>query len=701
MERHVRHVIRQTPFLQSPPPPPQQHASPARLCRHEIVTGRVVGTGGFSVVSTVASIVLDPAVSAMLSSEENAARRLLAQSCVDPVTNRPRFVVKHLQEKLLWSAASSSSSQQQGSDPAATATAATTTASVPNQAALHDDDGNNDSNPTSAFAAAAIDLILECEYLRRLHHPNIVRLFGMPVGEGSEAFRQQEGRHDGFFLLLERVDTTLEDAIQAERAEVRVHHQQRQRQRQRQLHHASEALDAKLGRGIQLAAALAHLHSLGIVFRDLKPQNVGLVRGGWGYHSSSSSSSNDNDRVVLLDFGLCRQLPGYDDNSSNKSSTDEAGECNDNRQDGTTHRRPLSSTPTTTMIRGVYHMSAVGTRRYLAVEVVNSSTYNELADVYSWSLVLWEYLALSRPFPHYDVRQHALHVCQQGERPDTGMLPHEVRQLLRQCWTEDWRARLSMEEVVALLTAIVRSHYYDRQRLLHNRLVSLIDAEMEGDEEDDDEREDVTCAPIDLALRRTFDDGMSLSASSLRHPILASSCVPSERCAYEQYQQHQHQQHPAVSPLSWRMLLPSDESQHQAHLGTWTRPDGGVSASSFTTRSMSTDDNDHGHEDLRVNDPDALPHRLLDDDSLALARDGMELVMMSAKRRSEPHRAEFSSSYGTHLSTLSGSTSSSSASSSSHLFGDDYPDHLATGEHELSMSLVADPQVLASSPFDS
>jgi serine/threonine protein kinase len=676
------------------------------LCRHEIVAGRVVGTGGFSVVSIVASIVLDPAVSARLSADENAARRLLAKSCVDPVTNRPRFVIKHLQEKLLWSSSSSSSQQQQqGSEPAA---AAATTTSVPHQPALHDDnDNDNYSNPTSAFAAAAIDLILECEYLRRLHHPNIVKLFGMPVGGGSDAFRGQQqqegGRYDGFFLLLERVDATLEDAIQAERAEVQNQRRQlRQRQRQR-LHHASEALDAKLGRGIQLAAALAHLHSLGIVFRDLKPQNVGLVRG-----RDSNGNGNGDDRVVLLDFGLCRQLPGFDgdsnnNNNSSNSSKDEARECNDNQDGGMTHRRPLSPPPTT--IRGVYHMSAVGTRRYLAVEVVNSSTYNELADVYSWSLVMWEYLALSRPFPHYDVRQHALHVCQQGERPDTGMLPHEVRQLLRQCWTEDWRARLSMEEVVALLTAIVRSHHYDRQRLLHNRHVSLIDAEMEGDEEDDDEREDVTCAPIDLALRRTFDDGMSLSASSLRHPILASSSVPSERWSYEehQHQQHQHQQHPAVSPLSWRMLLPPDESQHQAHLGTWKRPDGGVSASSFTTRSMSTDDNDHGHEDLRVSDPDAWPHTFLVeyDDSLALPRDGMELVMMSAKRRREPHRAEFSASFGTHLSTLSGSTSSSSASSSSHLFGDDDPNHLATGEHELSMSLVADPRVLASSPFDS
>jgi serine/threonine protein kinase len=691
IQRHVRHVVHQTPFLRAPSQ--QQRQQPqAKLCRHEIVTGRVVGKGGFSAVSLVQQIRLDPNVSSRLSRQENEARHLLATTCVDPATQQPRYVIKHLQERLL------SSSSSPPSSPPSSATVASLPTSCPAASPRRDAPGDDDSDSsggnvgdTSAFAAAATDLILEGEYLRRLDHPNIVRLVGMPALEGSEALRD-EGRYDGFFLLLERVDLTLEDAIQAELDDWQDQQQQPHPWRTPSISPSSSsprtaplsaALDAKLEMGIQLASALAHLHSLGIVFRDLKPQNVGIVRGHRRHDINDSINRHGvpEDRVVLLDFGLCRQLPCFDD-------ADEAGEGR-SHEDTTPRSRRRRRRPSST-IRGVYHMSAVGTRRYLAVEVVNSSRYNELADVYSWSLVMWEYLALARPFPNYDVAQHALHVCQQGERPDVRALPGEVRHLLGQCWTEDLGARLAMDEVVGLLTAIVRSHYYDRQRVIHNRGIFLIDAAMDEaeDEGDGDAREDAGGLPsTDLALDGDFDEDMSLSISLLRQarPVVASCTSPSGLDV----------KHHAVSPLSW-MLLP-DESQQKAHVGTWKK----LGSASVTTRSMSSgDDSD---DDLHLTGgPDASSRNFLDD-SLAFSRDGMLVVTAKKRHRGSHPAAEGSSppSDGTHLTALSCSTTSSSASgmfggADDFMTSHDHHDH----HHELSMSLVADPRVLSSSPFD-
>lgn len=94
-------------------------------------------------------------------------------------------------------------------------------------------------------------------------------------------------------------------------------------------------------------------------------------------------------------------------------------------------------------------MSGVGTRRFMAPEVVNSNTYNAKADCYSWAMTFVEMLTLQKPYPHYSSAQHAEFVCKQGERPILAChsIPPVLLELLENSWCQDVRTRFSMRDI--------------------------------------------------------------------------------------------------------------------------------------------------------------------------------------------------------------------------------------------------------------
>jgi serine/threonine protein kinase len=108
-----------------------------------------------------------------------------------------------------------------------------------------------------------------------------------------------------------------------------------------------------------LLAALVHAHQLGILHRDVKPENVMFPR--------QPASS----RPVLIDFGLARFLDG--------GPLTAAGMC-------------------------------VGSPSYLAPERLLGRAYDARADLYSLGVVLYEMLAGARPIagttPHDILRGH-------------------------------------------------------------------------------------------------------------------------------------------------------------------------------------------------------------------------------------------------------------------------------------------------------
>ena len=86
----------------------------------------------------------------------------------------------------------------------------------------------------------------------------------------------------------------------------------------------------------------------------------------------------------------------------------------------------------------------------MAPEVARWSNYNEAADVYSFSIVMWNVSTLKIPYITYNHRKWYRHVVQGKERPDLDSemeISESMKKLMSKCWNDDIFSRPSFDHI--------------------------------------------------------------------------------------------------------------------------------------------------------------------------------------------------------------------------------------------------------------
>ena len=154
---------------------------------------------------------------------------------------------------------------------------------------------------------------------------------------------------------------------------------------------------------------------LEVLFRDLKPENLGF---------------DANGVIKIFDFGVARDLVYV------KEIKDRLG--------------------------------FTGTPRYMANEVGTGKEYGLPADVYSFGIVLYEICTLKTPFSHLrSVDAFRQKVALGGERPTLSLIKHPgLRSLIGRCWDPIPDNRPSFADIRIELEAIFgKSHSALKQGL--------------------------------------------------------------------------------------------------------------------------------------------------------------------------------------------------------------------------------------------
>lgn len=397
------------------------------------------------------------------------------------------------------------------------------------------------------FVQAAADLVHEAFLLCHINpHPNLIRLYGVPSGNIDTAFDcEGEFASDlGYFLVLEALSGILSDKVhdwkqkQANLLREQLILRKRREQAQQHVQHLKDGtiipappdrsptlnsflgspeakrkshtgrsnsrsgpertmsgstkpnfqiprLEERLEIAHQIALGMQHLHSHGIVFRDLKPHNVGMsickppIPNNCGNGPTTDLLPQQPQQTPtvtwrLFDFGLAREVP-------------------------VSAARPGT---TNTLLTGdpcvVY--GKAGSLRYMAPETMGGrwlrsrGSHNKGcfatfgSDVYSFSILLWELVGLQNFDKKYDANPEDFEsaVCDRGHRPGMEALDRaiemdegpcrsssemaaracrhgNIRELVHACWREDYRQRPNFDFILEKLKEMLpASSNYDQ-----------------------------------------------------------------------------------------------------------------------------------------------------------------------------------------------------------------------------------------------
>ena len=302
------------------------------LYHKQIQLGKVLGEGSFSTVYEIESI-----------SKGDSNNNNNNDASEDETLSSPPYVVKCLRQKL-------------------------------------------SKNPAMLSACAA-DIFKEGRFLASLQHANVLKCLAW---SSPNVCGFRNGRHDAFFLVLEKLDRTLSTQIK-EWIGITVSHPWNKAKRNTA---KIACLKERLGVAKQIASAVEYMHSQNILHRDLKPDNIGLgLDGHW----------------KVFDFDVSRKL-----------MVDE----------------PIKYT------------RRVGSPRYMSPEVARGEAYNIKADVYTFGLLAHQIYTLEKPYEEIPAQFHDELVYYQGARPYIPRSwPTSFQTFLESSWGESIDDRPDMTQV--------------------------------------------------------------------------------------------------------------------------------------------------------------------------------------------------------------------------------------------------------------
>lgn len=266
------------------------------------------------------------------------------------------------------------------------------------------------------FEAHLLSQILPLQEQGR-SHPNIVRMIGMSPNFTNDPVNG--------FLILEYLVETLENRLMRWTNRQKLMMNTDKQSNEQQQHHQNlfsvqrlfdthnnnsqkkcttvrEQLTRTKHVGCGIANAIQYLHENHVLYRDLKPSNVGFDARG---------------TVKLFDFDLSRRFncDDIDDSDAAKQLT-----------------------------------GCIGSLRYMSPECAQGKPYGFSSDVHSFAILLWEICALQRPFEHVHTTPGLVKAAFLGnERPSLRKIASPaLRQLLQKCWNPNPAVRPTMPSIV-------------------------------------------------------------------------------------------------------------------------------------------------------------------------------------------------------------------------------------------------------------